>query len=55
MLVDAYDSPDTLEAMPGLRAAIASTHGYDPTMRAAHLLAWLADMPAAFDVIDAAR
>jgi hypothetical protein len=53
MLIDAYDSPDTPEALPGLRAAIASTVGYDPTMRVAHLQAFLADMPAAFDVIDA--
>jgi hypothetical protein len=53
MLVDAYASPHTLEAMPGLRATIAATVGYDPSMRAAHLLAHLADMPAAFDVIDA--
>jgi hypothetical protein len=52
MLVEAYASPDTPEALPGLRAAIASTEGYDPTMRAAHLLAYLADMPAAYDVIE---
>ena len=54
MLVEAYASPRTPEAMPGLRAAIDSTDGYDPSMRVAHLAAWLADMPAAFDVIDAA-
>jgi hypothetical protein len=53
MLIDAYASPDTPEALPGLRAAIASTEGYDPSMRVAHLTAFLADMPAAFDVIDA--
>lgn len=52
MLIDAYASPGTPDTMPGLRAAIASTEGYDPTMRVAHLQAWLADMPAAFDVID---
>ena len=52
MLIDAYASPATPEALPGLRAAIAGTEGYDPTMRVAHLQAWLADMPAAFDVID---
>ncbi|MFC5547435.1 hypothetical protein [Massilia aerilata] len=52
MLIDAYASPRTPEAMPGLRAAIASNLGYDPSMRVAHLAAWLADMPAAFDVID---
>lgn len=53
MLIAAYDSPRTLEALPGLRAAIMGTDGYDPSMRVAHLAAWLADMPAAFDVIDA--
>ena len=53
MLLAAYDSPRTQEALPGLRAAITSTDGYDPSMRVAHLAAWLADMPAAFDVIDA--
>ena len=53
MLIDAYASPRTHEALPGLRAAIASTDGYDPSMRVAHLAAWLADMPAAFDVIEA--
>jgi hypothetical protein len=53
MLIDAYASPRTQEALPGLRAAIAATDGYDPSMRVAHLAAWLADMPAAFDVIEA--
>jgi hypothetical protein len=52
MLLDTYASPHTQEALPGLRAAIASTEGYDPSMRVAHLAAFLADMPAAFDVID---
>ena len=55
MLVDAYASPRTPEALPGLRAAIAGTEGYDPSMRVAHLAAFLADMPAAFDVIEAQR
>ena len=55
MLIDAYTSPHTPDALPGLRAAIASTEGYDPSMRVAHLTAFLADMPAAFDVIDAER
>jgi len=53
MLIDAYASPRTPEALPGLRAAIAGTEGYDPSMRVAHLAAFLADMPAAFDVIEA--
>jgi hypothetical protein len=52
MLIDAYASAHTPDAVPGLRTAIASTEGYDPTMRVAHLQAWLADMPAAFGVID---
>jgi hypothetical protein len=53
MLVEAYASPHTPEALPGLRAAVASTEGYDPSMRVAHLQAFLLDMPAAFDVIEA--
>lgn len=53
MLIDACEQPHTPQAMPGLREALASTAGYDPSMRVAHLQAWLADMPAAFDVIDA--
>jgi hypothetical protein len=53
MLIEAYASPRTPDALPGLRAAISSTDGYDPTMRVAHLAAWLADMPAAYDVIEA--
>jgi hypothetical protein len=53
MLIDACGNPHTPEALPGLRAALASTEGYDPSMRIAHLQAWLADMPAAFDVIEA--
>jgi hypothetical protein len=53
LLIAAYASPRTQEALPGLRAAVAATDGYDPSMRVAHLAAWLADMPAAFDVIDA--
>lgn len=53
MLIEAYASPLTIDALPGLRAAIASTDGYDSSMRVAHLAAWLADMPAAFDVIEA--
>jgi hypothetical protein len=52
MLIDAYASPHTPDAIPGLRAAIASTEGYDPSMRVAHLQAWLADTPAASDIID---
>lgn len=52
MLIDAYASPHTPDALPGLRAAIESTEGYDPSMRVAHLQAWLADMPAASDIID---
>lgn len=54
MLLDAYASPHTQEALPGLRAAIEATVGYDPSMRSAQLAAFLADMPAAFDVIDIA-
>ncbi len=50
LLVDAYRSPCTPEAMPGLRAAIEDSQ-YD----ARAVLQFLGAMPAAFDVIEAAR
>ncbi|WP_206076859.1 hypothetical protein [Massilia horti] len=53
LLIDAYDSPHTVEAIPGLRAAIARSEGLAPAERAHALLAHLGAMPAAFDVIDA--
>jgi hypothetical protein len=53
LLVEAYDSPHTLEARPGLRAAIASTRGMEMRERVHAVLAFLGAMPAAFDVIEA--
>jgi hypothetical protein len=55
LLVDAYRSPHTPEAMPGLRAAIERTEGDTPAQRAYAVLNFLGAMPAAFDVIEAAR
>lgn len=53
LLVEAYASPHTLEARPGLRAAIAATAGQEMRERVHATLAFLGAMPAAFDVIDA--
>lgn len=50
LLVNAYRSPATQEAMPGLRAAIQDA-GYDSRA----VLDFLGAMPAAFGVIEAAR
>ena len=52
LLIDAYRSPYTLEARPGLRAAIQATDGQEPRERVHAVLAFLGAMPAAFDVID---
>lgn len=53
MLVDAYASRQTQEAVPGLRAAIEQTLGDDMPERVHAVLAFLSAMPAAFGVIDA--
>lgn len=50
LLVNAYRSPATPEAIPGLRAVIENAN-YD----SGAVLDFLGAMPAAFDVIDAAR
>ena len=52
LLIDAYRSPDIIEAIPGLRGAIAATASYEMPVRVVRLLDYLADMPSAFDVID---
>jgi hypothetical protein len=52
LLVDAYDSPYTQEAMPGLRRAIEQTRGDEMPARVASVLDFLGAMPAAFDVIE---
>lgn len=53
LLVDAYHSPHTQEAIPGLRAAIEQGEGDEMPSRVRGVLAFLGSMPAAFDVIDA--
>jgi hypothetical protein len=52
LLVEAYRSPYTIEARPGLRAAIEATEGMAPRERVHAVLAFLGAMPAAFDVIE---
>ena len=53
LLVEAYRSPYTIEARPGMRAAIEATQGQDMRERVHATLAFLGAMPAAFDVIEA--
>jgi hypothetical protein len=53
LLIDAYGSPYTLEARPGLRAAIEATTHMDMRERIHAVLAFLGTMPVAFDVIEA--
>jgi hypothetical protein len=55
LLIDAFASPDTVEAIPGLRAAIMSTSHLEMPVRVVRLLDYLADMPSAFDVVEARR
>ena len=52
LLIAAYRSPHTAEAVPGLRAAIQSSAHDTPADRARSLLAFLEQMPAPFDVIE---
>lgn len=53
LLVAAYRSPHIMETVPGLRQAIRDTSGYEPHVQANAILAFLADAPAAFGVIEA--
>ena len=53
LLSEAYRSPYTMEARPGLRAAIEASAGQEPRERVHATLAFLGAMPAAFDVIEA--
>lgn len=53
LLIKAYQSPHTLECMPGLRRAIDSTRDEEAPYRVNALLAFLADdTQAPFDVIE---
>ena len=53
LLIEAYRSPYTIEARPGLRAAIEATDGLEMRKRIHAVLAFLGTMPVAFDVIEA--
>lgn len=53
LLIEAYRSPYTIEARPGLRAAIEATAHLEMRERIHAVLAFLGAMPAAFDVIEA--
>ena len=52
LLVEAYDSPDITEVIPGLRQVIAATAGYDPGDRARSVMAFLSSTQSPFDVIE---
>jgi len=52
LLIEAYRSPHTAEAIPGLRAAIESTEGLEMGERARSLMAFLGSTQAPFDVIE---
>jgi hypothetical protein len=53
LLIEAYRSPLTPQAMPGLRAAIEASDGESMPQRVHQLLDFLGSMPLAFDVIEA--
>ena len=53
LLIEAYRSPHTPEAIPGLRAAIEQDAHEATPERARRLLGFLGAMPSAFDVIEA--
>ncbi len=53
LLIDAYASPHTPEAVPGLRRVIEDTAGQDLAARARAVLVLLDAGPAAFGVIEA--
>ncbi len=53
LLVNAYRSPYTIEAIPGLRAAIERNAHEDAATRTRAVLEFLGAMPSAFDVIEA--
>ncbi|WP_182915740.1 hypothetical protein [Massilia cavernae] len=53
LLINAYASPHTQEAIPGLRARIAQSAHEDLAARSRDLLHFLGGMHSAFDVIEA--
>jgi hypothetical protein len=52
LLVEAYASPHTLEALPGMRAAIEHSDGLEMGERMRQLAVFLQSLPADYDVID---
>ncbi len=52
LLIKAYESPRTEEAIPGLRAVIEASADGNAAMRAFAVLAFLGAMPAPFGVLD---
>lgn len=52
LLIGAYRSPDIVEAMPGMRAAIAATVHDEAPLRVQALLDFLATKDAPFDIIE---
>jgi hypothetical protein len=52
LLVASYRSPHTMETVPGLRQAIRDTSGFEPQVQANAILAFLADAPASFGIVD---
>lgn len=53
LLINAYRSPYTVEAIPGLRHAIEQAAPDTPQEQVRSVLAFLGAMPSAFDVIEA--
>lgn len=53
LLVNAYRSPYTIEAIPGLRATIERNAHEDAATRTRAVLEFLGAMPSAFDIIEA--
>jgi hypothetical protein len=52
LLIIAYDSPHTIEAVPGLRAEIEATRHEDMADRVRSMMAFLRAMQSPFDVIE---
>ncbi len=52
LLVNAYDSRHTLEALPGMRQAIDDSDGLEMGERVRQLSVFLSTIPSDFDVID---
>ena len=55
LLIAAYRSPYILEALPGLRNAVEQTEHLGMQERVHATLAFLGQMPAPFDIIEAGR